>query len=315
MSLVGSGAIKRKKRVNLDNFTAYVISLKDDINADETIKEKTKVNLNTLLNKLGAFDEKNIYKEFLKLVDDTKNISSKYSILQRFSSIAKKTKLNNVMTDKNRTDLQKAIKRYSDEINGDKLKREPNDKLKKNKIVWSELVELVEKLHGMDKLLLALYVYQPPMRADYNSVRIIENDDEIDSDKENYYNVNTKEFTILEFKNCDKFEPIVFDANKKVVKIINKSLKETPRKYLIYPYVSGKESLINDNVSPNYLAHRISKITKDNLDGKDIGINQLRKYFVAENNLDTKPYEEVEEDNKIMCHSMKTAQEDYYKNF
>ena len=324
MSLTGTGAIKRKPKVDVTGFTTYIKELKDEIDSDTSIKAKTKINLNTLLNKLGDYNATNIYKEYLKIVDKTTNISSKYSILQRFSSISKKTKLGNILTVANKNYIQNEIKKYNDLINEERAKRMPNTKTKANKVEWKDLDELVGKLHGMDKLVLALYIYQPPMRADYNSVRIIDDDAEIDNDKENYYNVETNQFTILEFKNCEKFEPIVFFADDRVAKIISKSLKETPRKYLIYPYVTGKKSLINDNVSPNYLSHRISQITKENLThtnadgqvvGKDIGINQLRKYFVAENNLDTISHAEVAENAKRMCHTIKTAQDNYYKHF
>ena len=246
-----NGLVKsRKSRVNAECFTDYVIELKKTINANESIKPNTKANLNTLLNKLGDFNESNIYTKFLELVEATTNINSKQTILQRFSSIVNKTNLNNALSSSNKKHLLTELKKCGDRI---KQARDGHTKFTANKVGRNDLGELVDKLTGMDKLLLALYVYHPLTSSDYNSVKIIMNNNEID--KENYYNVNTQEFTMLE----NKFIPC-----KKVIDIINKSLLDTPRKYLIYPY-AGEDGKINNNVSPNYLAYRIQQITSTHL--------------------------------------------------
>ena len=111
---------KRRPKIDTSQFTEYIIGLKATINDCKNINAATKTNLNTLLNKLGSSTETNIYENFTNIFNNTENINSKYSVLQRFCSIVKKASIE--LTDAQKLDMRNNMAKYNKLINGNNRK-------------------------------------------------------------------------------------------------------------------------------------------------------------------------------------------------
>ena len=190
--------------------------------------------------------------------------------------------------------------------------RKASEKEKKNYVEWNELVAGLDKLDGMAKLYYALYTLIPPLRADYGDVKIMKDKDVEVSMRtgDNIYIIDTNEMIISNFKTSNNKEPIVFYPNQKLEKIIQDSLKETPRDYLLYNYVKKTK---DESISPNYLGHQLQIITND-LFGKSISINDLRHSFVESHNITNSGLQEINTNARLMGHSVRTAINMYMKN-
>jgi hypothetical protein len=179
---------------------------------------------------------------------------------------------------------------------------------------YEDLKKATEKMpSSLDKLILALYTYQPPLRSDYNSIKIINGKyDELNlSNTQNYYTLKDNTFHINEYKTSNKYGTIKNKAPIKLKNLIVKSLTYEPRDYLIY---NQKKHTINEPITANYLGHEIQRIT-EKLFNKSISINDLRHSFINKYNVDNTDVKTVINNSKKMGHSIITANMVYKKHF
>lgn len=108
-----------------------------------------------------------------------------------------------------------------------------------NKLKWSDIIKRRDELDygSIPHLLLSMYTYLPPLRADYYSVEII-NPNENSISSNNYMIIDDKEkkigLYINDFKTSKKYGVIKHEIKQDnpLYNIIMESLKKSPRKYL-----------------------------------------------------------------------------------
>jgi len=201
-----------------------------------------------------------------------------------------------------------------------------DDQVKENKVNPSKLkqyvslkelkkiVPLVTDLQ--DKLLISLYVLQPPLRNDYADVRILTKNKQLsERSKGNYIVMRPKSwmFYLNEYKNVAQFGPQKYKYSNKFNPEIYKTMLESydvkPRSYLIekqngYPMSDGD------------ISKRIPLITKKYIN-KDLTINDIRKIYETDliNSLQYKSmnFKQKELEHKKLLHSFTTAHSTYNK--
>ena len=105
-------------------------------------------------------------------------------------------------------------------------------------VSWSDLEKVRDSLPKSSKarLLLALYTYLPPLRADYFEVRINPPKTLITATKKNYIQLNstaeTSELVIRDFKTSATYKTIRHKIPQQLYEDITASLESEPRNYL-----------------------------------------------------------------------------------
>ena len=301
------------------DYTNFVKDLKDQLDKTE-LSTFTKTTLTTTLNKINTATKDTFTKEVINVLNNklTDNINTRYTFLGTIKSIIKNTQLKDVLT-KTELELIEAefLKLKQLKTNKDYTPT-ATDKQNDRHIPFKELrIKLdkgKDKLTQLDHLTYALYSYQPPLRADYNAVKILNgkyNINDLDR-KENYYSVKDNKFIMYEYKTSKiDQEPNIFIPPKDLQKLITNSLKRTPREYLIYNEHIGS---VNKAVSANFLGHKIQFISNI-LFKIPISITDIRHSYASENGLDKRSYSEVEKSAKIMGHSVSVNQLLYKKEY
>lgn len=165
-------------------------------------------------------------------------------------------------------------------------------------ITWNQL--LAARKANPDNLLLAIYTYIPPVRADYNELMIFRPSDTI-PEKGNYnYIVLGTEYTLVlqEFKTATTYKKIQQVIPEPLKKIIDKSLLEKPRDYL-FALESGSP------MSPAYFsAWAGGQLTK--MLGQKTNLTAIRHAYVE--NIDyNMPYRELKTITNLMGHSVERS--------
>ena len=300
-------------------YSPFITDLKEQIENTE-LSVFTKKTLATSFNKINNSTKDTFTKDVMDVLKNklTDNINSKHTFITTIKSIIKNTNLK-INLKKVELDLienefakLKELKENKDHTNVATEKQ--NERHMSFKEMKSVLNKNKDTLSKLDFLTYALYVYQEPLRADYNAVKILKNEyniTELDHEQ-NYYSVKDNKFIMFEFKtNTIKQNANVFTAPKDLQKLITSSLSETPRQFLIYNENVGS---VNKPVSANYLSHKIQAISKMIYD-IPISINDIRHSYVEENNLDTKSYSQVKKSALKMGHSPETANLIYKKTY
>jgi len=110
----------------------------------------------------------------------------------------------------------------------------------KNLIKWDDFVNRVNsyklneksKLKPHDILLMKLYINRM-LRDDYGGLNLIKDNDNLDN-KKNYYNINTHEIILNEYKTNKKYGRVIYRLPDNIVNFIKKyNLDDIKNKYLI----------------------------------------------------------------------------------
>jgi hypothetical protein len=291
----------------------FMMNLLNEINKTSLSKFSI-VAITTTIKKLGESEPTTFLKDLKNLIEKTENLNSKYTILAHTTSLFKHTSITKQIKDEEIKEIVKLYQSYG------KLKKEkmyqttPSIKQTDRFLDYEELKKATDKMpSSLDKLILALYTYQPPLRSDYNSIKIINGKyDELNfSNSQNYYTLKDNTFHINEFKTSDKYGTIKNKAPIKLKNLIVKSLTDEPRDYLIY---NQKKQTINEPITANYLGHEIQRIT-EKLFNKPISINDIRHSFINKYNVDNTDIKTVLNNAKNMGHSIITANMVYKKHF
>jgi integrase len=163
-------------------------------------------------------------------------------------------------------------------------------------ITWEDL--MAARKANPDNLLLGFYTYLPPVRADYNAVHLLKPTDPI-PENSNYIVLGTDYKVVLqEFKTAKTYKTIEHRLPEPLKKILDKSLKEQPRKYL-FTLESGEP------MTPNYFSAWAGRqLTK--LIGKKTNLTAIRHAFV--HNLDYNgPLRDLKSITDSMGHSVERS--------
>jgi hypothetical protein len=99
---------------------------------------------------------------------------------------------------------------------------------------WQDVLKArdEQKTGSLEKLLLALYTYIPPVRADYFDVKINKSEDKETKDNQLVLNQNSGTLIIRDFKTKNKYNEIRHQLPQALYDEIQASLKSKPRPYI-----------------------------------------------------------------------------------
>jgi len=161
-------------------------------------------------------------------------------------------------------------KKNQEPIQEQYLSQEMTERQKGNAITWEDL--LTARKANPDNLLLGFYTYLLPARADYNAVHILKPGDSVPKDG-NYIILGTDYKVVLqEFKTAKTYKTIEHTLPEPLKKILDKSLKEQPRKYL-FTLQSGEP--MSANTFSGWAKKQLTKLI-----GKNTNLTAIRHAFV-----------------------------------
>jgi hypothetical protein len=216
--------------------------------------------------------------------------------------------------------LQKEAHETRDEIEKETAGK-LTEKEEKNFIDWETVIETRSKMEEsvdltkysdfMDFVILCLYTYNPPTRADYANMKVFIFDEDIPVDyTDNYCVIDTPKprFVFWKYKTATGKEPVVIDIPDELVEIIFKWLEVNPSVYLLASKTGDKYTPMTENA----LCMRVRSIFK-RWTGKAASINTLRHAFVSYNSRNDQIIKEKEENARKMMHSSSMA--DKYRRY
>lgn len=173
----------------------------------------------------------------------------------------------------------------------------PTKKQQEGFVAFDEIVKKRDSLEdGTDeKLLLSLYTYIPPLRADFGKVAIYEEDVPEKERKEDNYIYDNSELVLRRYKTAKSHKEFSKELPKELVKQIKESLKKRPRKYLFT--MRGGEPLLK-NTYTKWCNRVLARLF-----GKPLTVSLIRHAYINTldfNKLTIKEKEEIAAD---MTHS------------
>jgi hypothetical protein len=265
------------------------------------LSQLTLKNLQALVNKFktAGVDNPNDYLNYLKSIQEDTTPSTFRKYANNLNSLVKH---NIIKVSPEQKELIKNFfidtKEQFDK-NFERKKRDPLEPTAEQELntLRSKLDEIKEP---NDRLLIALYVFIPPLRSDYADILIVKTDAEVDDPEQNYFVLDDNllilnKYKRMNFKDNSPQETKVFDLAP-IKKYIDASLKAYPRDFLfetksLMPY--------NSNTFTKHVQAVFAKYFK-----KAYTINSLRHlYATAHKHLSTK---EIEKIAAGMNHSYKT---------
>ena len=107
----------------------------------------------------------------------------------------------------------------------------PSERQAPKKLNWADVLKVRDSLpDGIPKLLLSMYTYIEPERADYFELELIRTDEKPTSS--NYINLTEKKLILTDFKTKKTYEKLELTVPEELMRQILLSLTETPRQYL-----------------------------------------------------------------------------------
>jgi len=172
------------------------------------------------------------------------------------------------------------------------------------KITWQDIIKKRDTLKtgSMDKLLLSLYTYIPPVRADYYEMRINPPKSTVEDGKTNYLLLTTSPeqsfIVIRDFKTAAKYKEIKHQLPVSLYEELKASLKEKPRQYVF--------TMLSDNKRPydrNSFSKWANKTLKE-LFTVPVTLTTLRHLFVSTIDFNKTRGTELEAIGNAMGHSI-----------
>jgi hypothetical protein len=283
------------------------------------LKDKSDITRKTYISKLNI-----IKKRYFPETEDFEFIKKPLEVIKKLnqdklSDCTKKLFFASLFAVSSIEDYRKEMISLGSKITEETKDNKVKESKKGNYITYKELKSIMDKVSIddiIDRLLIGLYVLQPPLRNDYHGVELLEkNKPEKERKKGNYIVMRPKSWMLYlnEFKNVDVFGPQVYKYSKKfncdLYNLLKLSFELMPRKYLIVR-PSGVPCTDVD------ISKRIPQITKKYLN-TELTINDIRKIY--ETNLINSPrYKSLslklkEQEHHKLLHSFTTAHTSYNK--
>jgi len=200
---------------------------------------------------------------------------------------------------------RKEIKDVTESVKSVAKEQTLSEKEEKKYLPWSDIINATNEIvrnpsiSDMDKLLVQLYTYMPPVRSDYANLEIVKR--KTDKATGNYIQImkSGAMIRINDHKTSKTYGALIKEVPKQLAKklyqytIINPSLK------VLFP------------MTENALGKRIQKLYK-NQTGKEIGITALRHSYISDMRKNDLPLKDKEWIAKEMGNSL-SEQELYRK--
>lgn len=185
----------------------------------------------------------------------------------------------------------------------------PSHRQVQSYLPWRHIIDVRESMdkNSREYLLLSLYTMIPPLRADFDKIKIYYTSrKKLPSiDFPNYLLVSDDDNMVLflnEFKSKSKSIPIYRNnLPAQLSRVISSSLKIHPREFLIVSPRTGKPF----NGTQQYINY-VNKTFRSIFDGKRVTINTLRHSFINSLNLNSMSLGDMREIARQMCHSIET---------
>ncbi len=199
-------------------------------------------------------------------------------------------------------DIHKEVRRP---INEKYQSNKPTTRQEEAYITFKELEKKRDSLKkgSIERLLLAMYTFIPPLRSDYDRIGIYKNEDEA---KENNYLIIDKNpyLVITKYKTSKIYKDIRIDLPKKLVNEIKASLKLQPREYL---FIQKNGKPYDKPNTFNKWANRKLKLL---FGKKNISLSTLRHIYITRRDLKLEEKSGLERSKiaSVMGHSVGTQQ-------
>lgn len=195
------------------------------------------------------------------------------------------------------------------------------EKEAKNFIPWETVLEAraameaklnIDSFRDMtDFVIVALYTYNPPIRADYANMRVFVFDEDVPADyKDNYCVIDSPRprFVLWKFKNATGTEAVTNPIHPTLHKILLKWLDLNTSEYLLASAtVTGLVPM-----TENALSQRV-RVIFERWTGRTASINTLRHAFISYNSRTDQHVRKKEENAKMMMHT--PAMADQYRRY
>lgn len=178
-------------------------------------------------------------------------------------------------------------------------KNEPTEKQRTGVLNWEDVIkkrdELGQKEYGSRRhLLLSMYTYIPPLRQDFNDVRILTRTPrQVDG---NYIILNTRtaRLVLTEYKTASLYGKFESDLPKPLARIIKASIEQRPRGYL-FTDVEG-----NPYKEANSFTVFSNRTLKELFDNPAVSVSMLRHSYISDQDFNKL----TEGDKKELAHKM-----------
>jgi hypothetical protein len=180
----------------------------------------------------------------------------------------------------------------------------PNQITVAESVSWEDIIKKRNDLKpGLERLLLSMYTYIPPVRADYFDVRINPPKSVIDNSKDNFivFDKTHPEKSVLvirDFKTANKYKEIKHALPLQLYKEIQLSLTEKPRDYLFVMPTNATRPY--DRGSFSKWANKVLQ----SLFNVSITLTSLRHLFVSTLDFNNTRASELEKIGNSMGHSI-----------
>lgn len=195
------------------------------------------------------------------------------------------------------------------------------EKEAKNFIPWETVLEAraameaklnIDSFRDMtDFVIVALYTYNPPIRADYANMRVFVFDEDVPANyKDNYCVIDSPRprFVLWKFKNATGTEAVTNPIHPTLHKILLKWLDLNTSEYLLASAtVTGLVPM-----TENALSQRV-RVIFERWTGRTASINTLRHAFISYNSRTDQHVRKKEENAKMMMHT--PAMADQYRRY
>jgi hypothetical protein len=167
-------------------------------------------------------------------------------------------------------------------------------------------------LHDMtDFLIVCLYTYQPPIRADYANMRVFVFDADVPLNYTSNYCVvhtNTPRFVFWKYKTANGLQPTVINIHPHLHLIILKWLDINTSPYLLVSHSRGLLAPMNENTLSTRVKSIFARFT-----GKAASINTLRHAFISYSSRNDQAIALKGDNARMMMHSSSMA--DAYRRY
>ncbi len=228
--------------------------------------------------KLNQYEKNNLNKEMGYHSKDSYVVSIK-SIFNHNSDL----KNSNIELFQKWDDIHNKIR---EPIEHKYLSNEPDEKQKKAYIPYEEITKIRDAIDNNNKntqkrLLLFMYTEIPPMRGDYDKLKIYYDHDEI-IDEGNYIFISKKDdskIILNEYKTAKKYKKFQTNLPDLLLKEIINSLKLQPREYLF----TGQNGQVYD--SKGTFIKWANRTLKSLLNNEYITLSSLRHIYISRRDL------------------------------
>jgi hypothetical protein len=187
----------------------------------------------------------------------------------------------------------------------------PTDKQKEGVVAWEQVLQKREELSkqsygSREHLLLSMYTYIPPLRQDFNHIKIYTKTPRVDTGNYIVLNKKVKKLVMNDYKTSNIYGRFEKTLPEPLVEVIKASLNSLPREFLFtdvegQPYTEANSFTVFSN-----------RALKQAFNNNKISVSMLRHSFISSQDFNTLTEGEKKTLARDMGHSV--AQQGQYRH-